>query len=244
MRVSTSPVAVIGRRNLGRQNGGLPLVGRRRCGNLAALQAGVAWNKYKNHDKNVENRSYYIDIIYATSHAKLPHPVQQFFKFTYPIHKSIRSAFISLGVKIWFQNRRTKWKKKDNITNAEVAEFKQQNKPAAEEKKEEPTKEDPLALDIFSLKKLKKREEEEDQVQPKREAGVKSYSEAKELVEDRGTNLSPHHTTAQQRRLHRTAHDLANLRNDRSGFEFSVFLKASRYEVVGSTPSRKPLINE
>lgn len=46
-------------------------------------------------------------------------------------------------MKIWFQNRRTKWKKKDNVTNAEVAEMKQ--KPVDEKPD---TKEDPLALDM------------------------------------------------------------------------------------------------
>lgn len=51
--------------------------------------------------------------------------------------------FFSFQVKIWFQNRRTKWKKKDNVSNAEVADLKQ--KPA-EDKPD--TKEDPLALDM------------------------------------------------------------------------------------------------
>lgn len=36
---------------------------------------------------------------------------------------------LSLQVKIWFQNRRTKWKKIDNISNAEAAEHKNQVVP-------------------------------------------------------------------------------------------------------------------
>lgn len=34
------------------------------------------------------------------------------------------SVFLSFQVKIWFQNRRTKWKKQDNISNTEAAEHK------------------------------------------------------------------------------------------------------------------------
>lgn len=36
---------------------------------------------------------------------------------------------LPLQVKIWFQNRRTKWKKIDNISNAEAAEHKNQTPP-------------------------------------------------------------------------------------------------------------------
>lgn len=35
-----------------------------------------------------------------------------------------QSLLLLLQVKIWFQNRRTKWKKHDNISNAEAAEHK------------------------------------------------------------------------------------------------------------------------
>ncbi|XP_059488189.1 homeobox protein Nkx-6.1 [Neocloeon triangulifer] len=42
-------------------------------------------------------------------------------------------------VKIWFQNRRTKWKKQDNISNAEAAEHKNVNS-AAKEKTKQKTK--------------------------------------------------------------------------------------------------------
>lgn len=38
-------------------------------------------------------------------------------------------------VKIWFQNRRTKWKKQDNISNAEAAEHKNQNNPKSTQQK-------------------------------------------------------------------------------------------------------------
>ncbi|CAG9135760.1 unnamed protein product [Plutella xylostella] len=68
-----------------------------------------------------------------------------------------RSEGLAGKVKIWFQNRRTKWKKKDNISNAEVAEFKQQHKPEErkleerkleERKPEDEARTDPLALDM------------------------------------------------------------------------------------------------
>jgi len=41
----------------------------------------------------------------------------------------ILSVGVLLQVKIWFQNRRTKWKKHDNISNAEAAEHKAQQAP-------------------------------------------------------------------------------------------------------------------
>ena len=37
-------------------------------------------------------------------------------------------------MKIWFQNRRTKWKKQDNISNAEAAEHKTQTNPGKSSK--------------------------------------------------------------------------------------------------------------
>lgn len=44
----------------------------------------------------------------------------------------------SLQVKIWFQNRRTKWKKIDNVSNAEAAEHKNQAAPRDSAKGDEP----------------------------------------------------------------------------------------------------------
>jgi hypothetical protein len=43
-----------------------------------------------------------------------------------------------LQVKIWFQNRRTKWKKQDNISNAEAAEHKNLNSVTKEKTKQKP----------------------------------------------------------------------------------------------------------
>lgn len=41
-------------------------------------------------------------------------------------------------MKIWFQNRRTKWKKQDNISNAEAAEHKNLNSVTKEKSKQKP----------------------------------------------------------------------------------------------------------
>lgn len=41
--------------------------------------------------------------------------------------------YLVLQVKIWFQNRRTKWKKIDNISNVEAAEHKNNNSKSSDE---------------------------------------------------------------------------------------------------------------
>ncbi|GIY17345.1 homeobox domain-containing protein [Caerostris darwini] len=44
------------------------------------------------------------------------------------------------GVKIWFQNRRTKWKNQDNVSNAEAAELKSSGEKPSQTKKSSKSK--------------------------------------------------------------------------------------------------------
>uniref|UniRef100_A0ABD2X6I0 Homeobox domain-containing protein n=1 Tax=Trichogramma kaykai TaxID=54128 RepID=A0ABD2X6I0_9HYME len=67
-------------------------------------------------------------------------PTTRFAERAVPPSLSSISSSSSPRVKIWFQNRRTKWKKQDNISNAEAAEHKNQTNPSKSSNKSSSSK--------------------------------------------------------------------------------------------------------